>query len=312
MNGLIEIPYEPPCSVWEILSSILPSSEHDIVRKVLGPSLVEQANDLHEEVKCLLEIWEYITYQTPKKNLLLDQSAVKDRLIKEVSLLLDVLRDRASQEGKSLEDFLQKHNSKVLDFCSSPATSRPSSSRRSTASSSGRQTPVIAMDSERLSKVEGYNSQVEIKLKALQPKMKYLEMREITTVLRQMLGREISQLKEDITFLQKCLEDPNDEPSLGELKEERNKLESRILLTGEDKQFNSTSSGLPKKSGKIQLEPLPVRTSPVSSANEKSRRKEVFKSGNSGSSKIPQVSTSQPLKLSKADKLRAIVDSSKS
>ena len=315
MNGLTEVPYEPPCSVWEILVSILPSSEHDIVKKFLGDSLVEQASDLHDEVKSLLEIWEYVTYESPKKNLLLDQSAVKDRLIKEVSLLLDVLRDRASQEGKSLEDFLQKHNSKVLDFCSSPSTSRPSSARRSTTSSSGRQTPIMAVDCAKADRVESYNNQVESKLKALQPKLRFLEMREITSVLRQMLHREVAQLKEDITFLQRCLENPDEEPSLGEIREERNRLESRILYDNEDKRL-SVPATASRKSGKIQLAPLPHRTSPTSSANAKSRSTlpplSHSKLANVTSGFCAEQQTIlQPIKVNKADKLRAMVDSNK-
>merc|ERR1712226_118339 len=299
MNNFTEIPYEPPCSVWEIILSLLPHSEHEIVRRFLGESLVEQTSDLHEEIKCLLEIWECVTYEIPRKNLLLDQSAVKERLIREVALLLDVLRDRASQEGKSLEDFLQKHNNKVLDFCASPSTSRPSSARRSTTNSSGRETPIMSVDAQRANIVQSYNHQVESKLKSLQPKMRFLDMRDISSVLRDMLHREVVQLKDDINFLQKCLENPDDEPSLGEIREERNRLESRILHGKEESRLSMSS--VSSKSGKIQLAPLPVRTSPTTSANLKQRTSKV-----ESPLVLSQQAVLQPIKLNKAEKLRAM------
>ena len=45
--------FELPSSVWKLILSMCPSREVDEVRKVLGESLVEQACDLHEEVRRL-------------------------------------------------------------------------------------------------------------------------------------------------------------------------------------------------------------------------------------------------------------------
>ena len=321
MNGLIEVPYQPPCSVWGIICRILPTTEHEAVRSVLGASLVEQADDLHAEIQNLLEIWETFSEEAAKRAILLDQSALKDRLIKEVTLLLDIIKDRADKEGKCIEELLEKHNPKVVQFCcSGQSTSRPTSSRLSSRNSNGRQTPMMSVDEKNLDQVENYNSRVESKIKSMEPKLHIANLENVVKSLRQLLVNEIRQLKEDVQFLHKCLEDPESEPSLGEIRDERNKLESEILY--------GSSPSLPdrnslKRSGKkVQLEP-------INPTDLKTRfdsfQVSVLKSSSKLDS-IPAVAvlsspledrkltgspTNNPVKLNKADRLRALVGSAK-
>ena len=322
MNGLIEVPYQPPCSVWGIISKILPSTEHEAVRSILGPSLVDQADDLHAEIRNLLEIWETFSEEAAKRAIFLDQSALKDRLIKEVTLLLDIIKDRADKEGKCIEELLEKHNPKVVQFCcSGQSTSRPTSSRRSNRNSNGWQTPMMSVDEKNLDHVEQYNSSVETKMKLLEPKLNIANIANVLKSLRQLLENEIRQLKEDVQFLHQCLEDPEAEPSLCEIRDERNRLESEILY-GSSPSLTDSDTMMKRSGKKILLEPInpndiktnfdTFRVSVLKSSPKLESLPTVTVLSNpSQDRKLTGSPTNNPVKLNKADRLRALVDSAK-
>ena len=49
--------YEPPVSLWKLVSAHIPESEWPEVKIMLGESLVQQSIELHEEVKNIYSIY---------------------------------------------------------------------------------------------------------------------------------------------------------------------------------------------------------------------------------------------------------------
>lgn len=50
-------PYQPPESLWQFIKSIANDKELDLLKRIIGESLVETSIDLHNEIDTLLEIW---------------------------------------------------------------------------------------------------------------------------------------------------------------------------------------------------------------------------------------------------------------
>jgi len=48
----VNTPYEPPPSLWQLIESCTSLHELLEVKRLLGESLVEQSQELHEEVRC--------------------------------------------------------------------------------------------------------------------------------------------------------------------------------------------------------------------------------------------------------------------
>ncbi len=57
MNDASCAPYEPPESLWQLIRSVANERELDVIKRVIGESLIETSLDLHGEIDTLLEIW---------------------------------------------------------------------------------------------------------------------------------------------------------------------------------------------------------------------------------------------------------------
>ncbi|XP_064625222.1 coiled-coil domain-containing protein 24-like [Lineus longissimus] len=237
--------YEPPLSLWALVDQYVPDNERDEVKNMLGESLVDQSLELHLEVDTLLEIWRDFRDDSIKERSserLPEPPAVRDRLRQEIMFFVENIREKAGKEGRDPNRVFARHNHDVLTYAcdqsstsSSDTWSRPTTARSST----GRETPMRctpSSSSERMSSLSTVSDDVE----AMHDKLNILHLDEITQHLRTYLEEEVQQLLRDIEFLQECLEREADfrdsagsmtqrEPTLTELREERQKLEKDLL-----------------------------------------------------------------------------------
>lgn len=240
--------YELPPSLWLIVENCVPEHEREEVKNMLGEGLVEQSIELHQEAETFLDIWrEYreetnCIVQMPKR--LPEPPALRERLRQEICFFVEQIREKAERTGTNSCHILSKHKKDVLDYAmeqkrpgSSGYNSRPSTGR---SSRNGRETPMLRFDtptSDRYSLSSARSDEVE----KMQDKLNVLKLDEVITHLKETLEEEIETLHGDIKFLQECLEEEADyranssmgfvdcEPSLSELKEERNQLEKDLL-----------------------------------------------------------------------------------
>ena len=48
-------PYEPPESLWQLIKSVANERELDVIKSIIGESIIETSIDLHNEIDTLLD-----------------------------------------------------------------------------------------------------------------------------------------------------------------------------------------------------------------------------------------------------------------
>ncbi|XP_078353739.1 coiled-coil domain-containing protein 24-like isoform X2 [Oculina patagonica] len=242
--------FENRPSLWKLIEEIVPESERLEIKEALGEDLVDETLDLQNEASTLLEIWQDYREETDKEerdqalqrhlNKLPEPPMIRENLKKEIKMFVEMLQQKAREEGRNSASVLSKEESNVVNYVFE-STARPSSSssRPSTAHSSrdGRQTPMRATPSSDGSRC---TSSLSDHLDSMNDKLNALEIDRITDHLRQLLLEEKEGLLGDIAFLQDCLMEESDyrdqvtssveqEPSLKDLRDLGTKLEKELL-----------------------------------------------------------------------------------
>ncbi|CAG5117785.1 unnamed protein product [Candidula unifasciata] len=236
--------YSPPLSLWRLVEQHVPEHEHEEIKSMLGASLVEQSQELHEEIEMLLDIWREMrgenTESVSPQSSLPEPPDQRDRLIQEICFFVDNVKEKAKEKGIDPQLIFKRHNSQVLDYAAE--LTRPESSAKRTSSSTsldGRETPLLSSVDNR----ENLSVEITDEVQAVNTKLNYLDFAEVCENLRSTLEREVDQLMKDIQFLQSCLDSEADfrdspapnpfsrEPTLSELREERSHLEKDLLAT---------------------------------------------------------------------------------
>ncbi|KAJ7383859.1 Coiled-coil domain-containing protein 24 [Desmophyllum pertusum] len=243
--------FESRASLWRLIEEFVPESERLEIKEALGEDLVDETLDLQNETSTLLEIWQDYREETDKEekeqalqrhlNRLPEPPMIRENLKKEVKMFVEMLHQRAREEGRNTASVLSQEESSIVEYVFDNTAARPSSSssRPSTAHSSrdGRQTPMRATPSSDGSRC---TSSLSDHLDSMNDKLNALEIDRITDHLRQLLLEEKEGLLGDIAFLQDCLMEESDyrehvtspldlEPSLRDLRDLGTKLEKELL-----------------------------------------------------------------------------------
>lgn len=243
--------FESRTSLWRLIEEFVPESERLEIKEALGEDLVDETLDLQNEASTLLEIWQDYRDETDKEereqalqrhlNRLPEPPMIRENLKKEIKMFVEMLQQRAHEEGRNSPSILSKEESRIVEYVFENTAPRPSSSssRPSTAQSSrdGRQTPMRATPSSDGSRC---TSSLSDHLDSMNDKLKALEIDRITDHLRQLLLEEKEALLGDIGFLQDCLMEESgyrdqitspveSEPSLKDLRDLGTKLEKELL-----------------------------------------------------------------------------------
>ena len=60
--------YEPPESLWQLITENVNESELDAIKAAIGESLVDTSIELHSEIETLLDIWRDYRHETECNN----------------------------------------------------------------------------------------------------------------------------------------------------------------------------------------------------------------------------------------------------
>ncbi|XP_038049620.1 coiled-coil domain-containing protein 24-like [Patiria miniata] len=259
--------YAPPDCLWRLVEENVAPGERQEIRDVLGNSMVDQSLELHTEVEALLEIWQDYRQEAeptlPLSKVLPEPPLLRKSLKGQIRILVESLKERAKEEGRDSGLSLSRQNSEVLDYalndsprdCSTPASPR----RPSTAFSirDGRETPMRmtpSSDGDELSATSTLSDRVD----SVKDQLTYLQIDEVIHDLRSALEDEVSQLLQDIRFLQGCLEEESDfrapsrmatqiqEPSIQDLRAEKSLLEKQLEEASSRSTINIINSVRPK------------------------------------------------------------------
>lgn len=243
--------FESRPSLWKLIEEFVAESERVEIKEALGEDLVDETLDLQNEASTLLDIWQDYREETEKEereqalqrhiNRLPEPPIIRENLKKEIKMFVEMLQQRAKEEGRNATSVLSKEDSNIVEYVFDDKAARPSSSfsRPSTAHSSrdGRQTPMRATPSSDGSRC---TSSLSDHLESMNDKLNAIEIDRITDHLRQLLLEEKEGLLGDIAFLQDCLTEesayrehmtstPDPEPSLRDLRDLGTKLEKELL-----------------------------------------------------------------------------------
>ncbi len=122
-------PYEPPESLWQLIKSIANEKELDVIKSILGQSVIETSIDLHNEIDTLLEIWRDYRNETMvslnqiKQNInktstnLPEPPNIRDTLKKEIRFFVTQMREVYKEEDKFCRQIVaNNHNLNVINY----------------------------------------------------------------------------------------------------------------------------------------------------------------------------------------------------
>jgi hypothetical protein len=130
---MIELPYEEPDSLWDLIKSLANPSEFDALYECLGPSLIDQSVELHCEVKNLLSIWRDYRSETDEKigqltrrsspltahnSILTEPPTIRETMKREIQLFIEQMRKQCGNDEKTFRAHVtsNKHNLKVINY----------------------------------------------------------------------------------------------------------------------------------------------------------------------------------------------------
>ena len=122
-------PYEPPECLWQLIKSVANEKELDVIKSIIGESLVETSIDLHHEVDSLLEIWRDYRNETQtslnqiKQNFTKNSTSLPEppnirlTLKKEIQFFVKQMREQFKEEESFRRQILNnKHNLNVINY----------------------------------------------------------------------------------------------------------------------------------------------------------------------------------------------------
>lgn len=172
----VDAPYEPPESLWQLIKSVANERELDVIKRVIGESLVETTLDLHAEIDTLLEIWRDYRHETLENiahmrnnrkegsTTLPEPPNQRETLKKEILFFVGQLRESFKEKDDrfSAKILTNNHNLNVINYVlnstttsqvvgnTGPLISRPGSAMNK---QTGMETPVVRASRSRSSSV---------------------------------------------------------------------------------------------------------------------------------------------------------------
>jgi hypothetical protein len=123
------VPYEPPESLWQLIRSVANERELDVMKRVIGESLVETSLDLHGEIDTLLEIWRDYRHETALSISQMRQSKKdalnlpeppnqRETLKKEIEFFVRQLREtfKENDDRFATKILSKNHNLNVINY----------------------------------------------------------------------------------------------------------------------------------------------------------------------------------------------------
>lgn len=229
------VAFELPPSVWELIKNLCPEKESNELKRMLGQSLIEEACDLLTEANLLLDIWRHMREDIDPGEphdrdipfTLHEPPGVRDRLVYEIRFLLEHLHQRDSYSFSRSSPLSQS----VLDYVicdQAHQRSRPNSA----VSKDGRETPLRETPTSNISS----SSLSDITGCTFTQTISVTDIGNVVRHLRESLREECEQRRNDIAFLQTCIDEEIDyqskkinTPSIKELQTVSRQLEQEIL-----------------------------------------------------------------------------------
>jgi len=243
--------YSPPLSLWRLVEQHVQTHERDEIKSMLGVGVVDETLELHEELHAFLEIWRDCrcnsqkTEEYVKSTRLPEPPGMRDRLVQEIRFFIENVKEKAQEQGSDDSGVLNRYNQNIISYATNgesrassidPLMMRP----QSVIGRDGKETPSLRYGSPASDRISSSTySTLSEDVEAMADKLNIIKLDEIVSHLRNRLSEEKEWLVQDLKFLQECIEDENDatsvsheepaEPSIGELREERLKLEKDML-----------------------------------------------------------------------------------
>ena len=227
--------FELQPSIWNLIAQSCPSEEQEEVQRILGYAIVEQARDLYDEACTHLEIWNQFKNESEERTIqrFPEPPEVRARLVQEIKFLLEHLERRGQQSVRNgskkrqqIEDYVKQQRQGQH----TPSQSRPSSV------ASYRSQSAMAM----LSDIEGSRSpSLDDEAMRICEHVTVKGIDGVIQNLREALQEECEIRKQEIQFLQGCVEESSQRarkrdntsknPSIQDLREFGSELEKEIM-----------------------------------------------------------------------------------
>ncbi|XP_068427384.1 coiled-coil domain-containing protein 24 [Clinocottus analis] len=226
----------PGQSLWSLITEHVPGFELPKIHTALGYSLVDMYTEVHSEAEMWYKMWRESQQWnsssragTPlprqQASHLADPPAVKELVRAEVKMLLQTLRERASEEGRVAEELLFRYKPETVDY----ALSHLDSCYRNP-----RDTESGSRPSSRCS----VQSNAEDEIEATRDKLNVTDIDQVVDRLRSFLMEECEALNRLVKHFkgnikqrwQSPCEVDKLEPSLAELKELRGAIQMDLEL----------------------------------------------------------------------------------
>nr|XP_019968996.1 PREDICTED: coiled-coil domain-containing protein 24 [Paralichthys olivaceus]XP_019969004.1 PREDICTED: coiled-coil domain-containing protein 24 [Paralichthys olivaceus] len=225
-------------SLWSLISEHVPGSELSKIRMALGHFLVDMYTEVHTEAEMWYKVWQESQQGgnhdsrtgTPlprqQGSPLADPPAVKELVRAEVKMLLQMLRERASREGRDGEELLFRYKPETVNYALGHLDRRYSNCL----------SPGDTENGSRPSSRCSVQSSAEDEIEAVRDKLNVTDIDQVVDRLRsvlmeecEVLNRLVQDLKKNIK--QKCRsKSGKSEPSLSELRELRGEIQMDLEL----------------------------------------------------------------------------------
>ena len=226
-------PYEPPESLWQLIKSVANERELDVIKSIIGESLIETSIDLHNEIDTLLEIWRDYRNETMvslnqikqsinNKTNLPEPPNIRETLKKEIRFFVKQMREQFKEEDKFCRQIVaNNHNLNVINYVlnsasqsnetifdlneTSSVSATPSKKRSSSLvierpmtamnKQTGNETPLVISSSRASTKTgEGRQSRQRIRYRSASRSSSANSSRTITSARNTLVYDEASQI----------------------------------------------------------------------------------------------------------------------
>ncbi|CAF3432089.1 unnamed protein product [Rotaria sp. Silwood1] len=274
-SSSLYIPYDKPVSTWKTLSTSLNPAECDYVKFYLGQALIEQCEEIENEIDSLLDIWREYRNETVANctdstiHTLAEPPVLRKRLTTEIEFFVKHIHEQCAKDDHIFHRRLSNgHNWNAINYALVTGTGdderrireRPVSAR----DRHGRETPTLVIpepaaniDETKIMNSLSPRTLSNIDINTVRNKLKDFTIDDIIQRLRQAIIDDIKTLENHVTYVHQKLEEEADyraktrgllrEPTLGELRDERNRLEKEIFSTTNTTDPLETSSSLQKQ-----------------------------------------------------------------
>lgn len=237
--------FEPRESIWAVLEANSLKEERPEMKTMIGGSLIEETQDLHEEVKTLLEIWRSYRGDTDSIKQckgLPDPPNMRENLVRQIQMFVKLLQEKTSKENRDITRVLSANQSSIVKKISTENDGRNDHAlqRPSTAlSHTDRQQTPIRPSSAASGRDSSSGTRLNDQFSTGSKQNDLSEIERLADTIREEIEQERIGLHSDIDFLQQCLMDESSyrqsvsrttqEPSIQDLKDIGLKLEKELL-----------------------------------------------------------------------------------